>query len=359
MSVPPPFGAGPDAGLTPDRTLQTELESRIDASRNKAQIRAAGIGLVDLTAISENPSKGPFAFPFATLNTDREVPVYSLSKIAAMFGAFHLRNRVIVAAAAIGGSAKDSNDLIAQIETAWKPLVSRKIGLTPFDFPNLKDIFQFGLAAPWLPVNFSGSNSDPKKLDAYHHGKGGGKIANLGFMDRMKLMIRWSDNDAARSCVHAVSFQYMNSALAADGFADNKRNGILWLGGDFGSGPIMGQPPWDRSGTWVRANVRGIASFMALLWTNQLVSADCSRIMRDEIMRERGFGYATWLSNSTPSKARAWSKVGANGTQSEAAIIEGTPSGKQIRYIGVVLNTTISLVQEVAPMFEDTVAAVH
>ncbi len=121
----------------------------------------------------------------------------------------------------------------------------------------------------------------------------------------------------------------------------------------------MGQPPWDRSGTWVRANVRGIASFMALLWTNQLVSADCSRIMRDEIMRERGFGYATWLSNSTPSKARAWSKVGANGTQSEAAIIEGTPSGKQIRYIGVVLNTTISLVQEVAPMFEDTVAAVH
>src|SRR5262245_53496889 len=99
---------------------------------------------------------------------------------------------------------------------------------------------------------------------------------------------------------------------------------------------------------------------MALLWSNQLVSADSSRIMREQIMLERGYGYATWLSNSTPSKSRAWSKVGANGTQSEAAIIESAPpGGTLIRYAGIVLSTTINIVQEVAPMFEDAVAAVH
>ena len=93
-----------------------------------------------------------------------------------------------------------------------------------------------------MPVKFSSSNTGWQQLDPYHHGQGG-KIPGLGFMDRMKLMIRWSDNTAAGSCVHAVGFQYMNSALAADGFADNKANGILWLGGDFGLAPSWASRP--------------------------------------------------------------------------------------------------------------------
>jgi hypothetical protein len=361
MALPPPFGSGPDAGLSPDSSLQEKLDARLDASPNKAKIDQACIGLVDLTQINEDPSPGTFTFPFASRTPEKEVAVYSLSKIAAMFAAFHLRDRVSKAAANIGAGAKDVDDLVKQIETEWRPLVSHNVGLGPFGFPKLKRIFKFGLSAPWQPVNFTTSGTTAQALDKSHHDATGG---GLGFMDRMKLMIRWSDNPAAGSCAHNISYQYMAGALKADGFADNKRNGILWLGGDFGFGDgdgtaIMGQPPWDRSGTWVRANARGIASFLALLWTNQLVSADASRSMRSDLMLESGVGYATWLSNSTPSKTKAWSKVGANGSQSEAAIIDCSPGGKKIRYAAVVLSTTIPIIQEVAPLLQAAVAAVH
>ena len=33
----------------------------------------------------------------------------------------------------------------------------------------------------------------------------------------------------------------MNGSLGEDGFADNTRNGVLWLGGDFGfAGGVVG-----------------------------------------------------------------------------------------------------------------------
>ena len=127
MSIPAPFASGrPSAGLSPDNKLQTELENRINSSKNKDVIRKAGIGLVDLTQIAPDPSKGPFPLPFASLNTDKEVAVFSLSKIAAMFAAFHLRDRVAIVAPTIGSNAKDVNDLMKQIEVAWKPQVSKK-----------------------------------------------------------------------------------------------------------------------------------------------------------------------------------------------------------------------------------------
>src|SRR5262249_11275393 len=160
-------------------------------------------------------------------------------------------------------------------------------------------------------------------------------IDPLAFTDRMKLAIRFSDDMGARSIVRDIGFQYMNGALAEEGFADNKRNGILWLGGDYDPKPlsgIMGPPPLDgrKEATWVRANARGIASFLTLVWTNQLVDKASCEEMRD-ILLERRVGYATNLTNKAPGTAkRTWSKTGILTGVSEGAIIEANRGGKRL-----------------------------
>jgi hypothetical protein len=365
MAIPPPIVAGGStATFVPAGTLQTELASRLASSRFKGFFDHMGIALADLTNIGEGPSGGgAFAVPLASnIQFDTQFAVGSLSKIAAMFAAFRLRDRVGIAAASVGSSATSASDLVAKIMADWGPIISKKIPKPPFDSPKLTQIFDFGMASPW-PAAFTTSGKAWNDLRSFHDTTKD-RTNSLKFLDRMRLMIRFSDNGAAGSCVRDIGFQYMNASLAADGFADNARNGFLWLGGDFGfepTLPIMRGPPWDTGAdaTWVRANARGIISFLTLMWTNRLVDPTASREMRD-IMLERGVGFATNLSNSTVGQVRAFSKTGILSTVSEGVIVEANSSGRLLRYAGVGLSShgDPPLV-ELSKIFLATVGAVH
>jgi hypothetical protein len=364
MTLPSPFVSGNQtAGFVPAGSLDAMLKDRLSKSKFKQAFLHMGIALADLTGIGEDPDPG-LSFSIvsgANTNLETETAVGSLSKIAPMFAAFRLRERVGLAAAAVGSNAKDSDEVVENITSEWKPLVSKRISKPPQDFPNLKHMFDFSSAPPWNPT-FKDGKKGWSSLDGYHEKP---TAATLEFTERMKLMVRWSDNLAAGTCARDVGFQYMNASLADDGFAENRRNGILWLGGDFGftnTPPIMGPPPWDNRGdaTWVRANAKGILSFFTLLWTNRLVNKESSRAMRDILLERPGLGLTTDLVLNTPNVVRAFSKVGILATTSEGVIIESNTGSGLIRYAGVGLGALQDdVMKELAGIFYDCIEALH
>lgn len=365
MALPPPFASGSDAGLVPQGALQTELTDRLAKSKLSGFFPHMGVALVDLTAVPEDsePGGAPAVGFAANAKLDTEVAVGSLSKIAILFAAFRLRERVALGAGAVGGAAQNVDEVVQQIEADWKPIVSSKISKPPNDFPNLKHIFQFAAASPWKP-QFLGGTKAWGALAPFHESSRA-TINTLSFLDRLRLAIRFSDNFSSGSCVRDIGFQFMNGSLQESGFADNKHNGVLWLGGDFGfasTPPIMGAPPWDtsRDATWVRANARGIASFFTLLWAGRLVDRQSSREMRD-IMLERDVGFSTFMRVATPGVVRAFSKVGIlPGKFSEAVILEVNASGKFLRYAAVGVGaTSTQTLNELAKIFLECMKAVH
>ncbi|HZZ78285.1 MAG TPA: serine hydrolase [Gemmataceae bacterium] len=367
MALPPPFPTkSVTPGFVPAGALEKALRDKLAKSKFSGDFAHMGIALADLTSIAEDPTpSGSFSVPLGSnALVDSEVAVGSLSKIHCMFAAYFLKEQVTKAAAGVGGQASDVQDLIAKITADWGTTVRNKIAKTPHDFPDLAHIFQFNPKTPWEP-DFRNDFKSWQDLDDKHD-KGRAVIDTLEFMDRMKLMVRFSDNMASGSCVRDIGFQYLNGALAAHGFADNAKNGVLWLGGDFGyddsKSPIMGAPPWDKNAdaTWVRANARGIASYLTLVWTNRLVSQDASQDMRD-ILRDRSVGYATYIGNATPNRLRTFSKIGLLGhIISEGVIIEAKNGATAIRYAAVGLRANRSAVmKELATIFYDVIASLH
>lgn len=363
MALPPPFVTGADAGLAAGGALQTELTSRLASSRLKDSFSHMGIALVDLTNIGAGASSTSVAFA-GNARLETQVAVGSLSKIAIMFAAFSLRACVTRAAAGVASTATDVDDMVAKITADWNPIVSKKIRKPPADFPDLKRIFDFAGASPWTP-SFKGSTRDWAQLAPFHE-TSAAAISVLPFMDRLRLAIRFSDNMGSGACARDMGFQFMNGSLGESGFADNRRNGFLWLGGDFGFAPktlIMGAPPWDTSAnaTWVRASARGIASYLTLLWTNRLVDGPSSGEMREILLDRAGIGFGTFIGNATPGRRKSWSKVGIlTGSISEGVIIEAAAGSGLIRYAAIGLAATREeVLKELAKIFHATVAAVH
>jgi hypothetical protein len=366
MALAVPFGSGLDAGLAAAGPLQTQLKNRLDASSEKAAFTHMGIALVDLTNCAENSdSSGSMSVACgANVRFETQVAIGSLSKLAIMYGAFILRERVALACADVGTSATSVADMIAQVRAGWTPAIPQRIKKAPHDFPDLKRIFDFAAASPWKP-QFQGGTRSWDQLAPLHE-TSAAAIKPLPFLDRLRLAIRFSDNMASGSCARDVGFQYQNGSLGAAGFDDDKHNGFLWEGGDFGFAPhehIMGAPPWDtsRDATWVRANARGIASYLTLLWGNRLISRQASREMR-EILLDRGVGYATYIGNATPRTTRTWSKIGIlTGSISEGLIIEAkTAAGAQIRYAAVALSAArTATLENLAKVFYESISALH
>ena len=364
MALPPPFPLiAHTAGFVPGGPLQTMLADKLSKSAFKADFDLMPIAVADLTTINEGDSSKTSAKVASNALWEKETAIGSLVKIATMCAAFRLREQVKLAAAAADPKAKSAAEVVAQINKEWKTVVSQAIPKSPNDFPNLSRVFDFGKAAPWEP-QFESDNKTLKALKRYDHGSRA-VIDMLKFLERMKLMIRFSDNMSSGSCIREIGFQYTNKSLAADGFADNSKNGFLWNGGDIGYTsvpPKMGPPPWDtgKDATWVRGNARGVLSFLTLLWTNRLVSPKASADMRG-ILEDADVGLGTYLGNGTPNRLRSFSKTGIlPGNVSEGIIVECQGRAGEIRYAAVGLNATRSAAMtELGSILFECVKAQH
>jgi hypothetical protein len=332
-AVSPPF---PPQKSHPGWTSSPELEAMVKKFATKAPFTNMGIALADLTLRTRNLELANW-IDYAGVNDDKELFAASLVKIAALFAAYRLRERVREAAKSLG--AAGGSDPLPRIEAAWKPKVANAIAGRPPDFPKLDKIFSVsGPAGAWT-IDFSDTGTpwaDMEKL----HAKGVPNLGSLGFRDRMNLMISESDNRAAGSCIRDIGFQYLNGALAAEGLYDSGNSRGLFLGGGYDGGTVWGREKVVNTAQGATASA--VAHMLVLLETDRLVDAQASHEMR-WIMAHAGSFFGEGLMQAKPARtaSKIYAKVGRNDPNfDDGAVIERVVNGKLIRYAAVGLNAS-------------------
>src|SRR5215468_7078507 len=117
MTLPPPFPATP-AFTHWVKTLPLDDDLKALARRD---FPGMGIAVVDLT-ISSRTGKTPGFISYGGAEDNVERYAGSMPKIAAMYAAYRLRERLNNAAGAL--AAAKAEDVIPEVEAAWKPLIS-------------------------------------------------------------------------------------------------------------------------------------------------------------------------------------------------------------------------------------------
>jgi hypothetical protein len=130
--------------------------------------------------------------------------------------------------------------VFSALEKAWKPKLKNLFRKFPEGMPNFSEIFI-------LSVNGTAkfAENDPPFTNADldfrppHPTPGHAPISPEfksppgKFRDWMRLMLRWSNNEAASKCIRALSYPYINGMLGAAGFFNKTSKVGLWLSGDY------------------------------------------------------------------------------------------------------------------------------
>jgi len=238
----------------------------------------------------------------------------SLVKIAAMTAAYALRDAV--QRAAENRPADGAEDLLKQITAAWTEPVSNALPEGKPDFPNLlgsnlagsslKGIFAVSPAGDegqWA-IDFTSKQiladtTDPiaamnpsKRRDRYsdiNDLADSAKPKDLKFRERMELMIGWSDNWFAGTCIDDLGFQYISGCMRALGLFDPQRQLGLWLSSNYahrtwsGKGLKLPGDPKDGDKRYQGATARAIMRFLVALAADKLISETASQEMRQLI----------------------------------------------------------------------------
>jgi hypothetical protein len=365
-----PFPSSPFSLAFVDNPVLNDSVSKVGSDRDLHPLCTA---VVDLTG---DPS-------YAGFNDDDLLYVASVQKLSAMYSAFELRSRVRqqVAAATAGGlstaTAGWERSVIRDLTAAWQPKLNKAFPASlPQGFPVLDQIFTFTSSGE---VAFKSSGESDASLDRREQtapaGPGHGSIAGLEFLECMKQMLRWSNNDAASRCIRPLSYPYINGLLGAAGFFEPKPSGSssprgLWLSGDYQSrdwlpadkAAIALTPRWFWSDgktvhrvTNFAGTARQLARLLTLLAQDTLVSDPsnpqvCGE-MRGLLSGATGIGSyigAALDADGRPSTA-LYSKIGwgDDTRRHDCAIVErtvGTGDPLPFRYVVVGLGGPNDLV---------------
>ena len=291
----------------------------------------------------------------------------SVPKVAGMVAAYALRDAVQNAAAQ--SSAKSADELFKQLEVSWGPTVMNKFSDRPADFPNLATIFSATRKPKGgFSVDFKSTGEELTALEIIHHAlehadedpkvdAAGKKLANkqfaaLGFLERMKLMIRWSDNRSAGACIHALGFQYTNGTMMDLGlFIPKGKTGEfehgIWIDHNYD-----GTTWWGKSRKSLYFGVDVVAfplmKFLVALATDALISPEASqqmKVLMDRLIRD---GHSSYFEKSLWPRNwnHLYSKVGRAGhTMNDCALVERVVAGfgqTYVWYVAVLLGVNSS-----------------
>jgi hypothetical protein len=329
--------------------------------------------------------------------------VASLAKIYPMYVAFELRKRVeeqakdMIRMGLATATAGWERQVFAVLEKAWKPRLRAAFPDRPEAMPKFADIF---VLSPTGAVHFA--ENDPHLTDADLDFRPPNptpgrppispefKTPPGKFLDWMRLMLRWSNNEAASRCIRAIGFPYLNGVLGAAGFFDRSTRTGLWLSGDYLGHDWL---PGDRAGQrlsprWAALQQRKVTNFagtsfqvarlLTLLAQGRLVDPDSSTAMLELMTGDRGIGsfILRGLTGATPPRAVSAiaSKIGcgdevpppACGFTHDAAIVRvdrGADPARSIRYVAVALGGNPARgrtdLRRMAVSFHDCVTARH
>lgn len=359
-------------------TLQTCLMEVM----KKSQFSHIKTALVDLTKDVTKPE-------FAGFNHKSQVFAASVTKIAAMLGAFQLRHDLRAALKTKGSKAKTLDEFFALVGA---DLASARA--TPFPkAPELKRVVADVASGDPLAIEFRSTGETKDQLtaiiDEYHaaaarvhrarkkmnaakndaaletaakkelagalpkFAAARAKFDALGFLERMRIMVGGlvpASNYATSTVVREIGYVYIGSPLVQSGLYDIERGGGLWLAADYAgtrwnNGLALGK------GIAQSATTGSLAAFMTLLAQERLVSRASSTEMAALMKKEPNPthpGIVSWFKqgltelNDGGLIKRAFSKLGAHNGLDDCALIErhvDTGGGrKTICYVAVGLR---------------------
>jgi hypothetical protein len=380
------------AEFVPDKLLQ----GKIDAAGKYFHLRTGLEGLRLAVVYLPNSAKPVYA----GFDDQEETWVFSVAKLLMMYAAFQLRHDLGELGARSQAITQD--DLIKDARDQWatapeqrvKSILASDQSFPKAGPPDLKRIFTMVHGGEGWKVDFTRSNKTIKDLAGLHDQledsdvpTGLALLDQLGFLDRMKLAIGWSDNIAAATCVRDVGYPYMAALTLQSGLYDydqqaRKGPGGLWLGGDYTKGAVAG--PWKVSpvGEFPSAGTaKALATFMTLLARDRLVDPKASAEMRDlmdhlKIRAELFKGVPEGQAVTVPSSfffqglrhqvdlKAVYQKIGVVNVEHEAALIEvgGVDEPLPRRYVLVALGAVYrkdgeSLLSEVAAYIDRSLQA--
>lgn len=304
MAIPPPFGSPPTLSMVPNADFSSTL-SQLGKVKGLANLN---VMMIDLT---NQPKRSVGRGTTGVYNGAPTRYIASCGKVSAMFAAFRLRKNFREAAAE--ATARTADELVAEVEAAWRPLMEHTIsGLA--DFPKLKTIFDITGGNRNWEIQFS---------DRYYK--------------RMEGMIGPSHNDDASYCILNLGYQYIQGALIAEGFYTRGAGG-LWLTGDYAKGRDGPAEPSCKSNQ--AGNVEALAKFMMACSNQVLVKDSASSQMRR--MMNNAFQFRILRDLGRPVAPTSFGKlgIGFNGTYYDACHIERTTAkGTPLRYVVVILGS--------------------
>jgi beta-lactamase class A len=117
-------------------------------------------------------------------------------------------------------------------------------------------------------------------LGAFEKIADGEIVLNDETLEKLKLMIRHSSNEAATEILHRVGKEYLAELLQSPRYRlyDPQRNGGLWVGKDYSKAPVWQRDPLHNLSHG--ATALQVARFYYLLETGQLVSPELSKLMK-------------------------------------------------------------------------------
>jgi Beta-lactamase enzyme family len=242
--------------------------------------------------------------------------------------------------------------------------------------PEVRHILDLTYDTGGWNVAFKTSNLTPAKLKQIHEAQNLAIIAGLPFAERMRLMIRYSDNLAAASCIRDLGFPYIAALMRQIGLFDIPSQRGLWLALNYGD------HTWDTHGNLFAdvpyitnrrqsCTASAAAAFMTLLFQRRLLAdVDANVDMRALLRIDLG-GYSSYFHPKTTSadvrqprrdpETTYYSKVGVVDGFSEVALIERRVSDTlTLRYVLTALNAKFEEdLRELAVEVDKRLVALH
>ena len=274
MAIPGPFSWKNNLTLNPLAFQASQIAS---LRAVEPKFLSMGVALVDIS------KRSPVTF---ASNFTKTGYAASLPKIAAMFAAFYLQDRLKTIKGSLGTSS------LAQIERLlrkeWTPAIRSTVPRSARDFPDITAIF----ASP--SFDFSSS-----------------------FTRDMRAMIKKSSNSAAGRCIRRIGFDYLNGALTFSGLYSPSKKSGLWLALNY-AGRRGARIP--GMGTSQAASAQAVSLFLVNLAYDKLISARASKDMKG-VMTNAG----SWISDVMKARhpgADVYGKYGVGGGTHDCAIVK-------------------------------------
>jgi hypothetical protein len=320
-AIPSPYPTRVDPGLrtAPNDHRLSEALRMVTAQKAYEHLRLA------VADITDDPNR-----PLYVGYRDTEQTfIASSAKLAILLPAFALREAARTAAAAI--TAKNEADFFKQLAQAWRKPFERHFrgGKANNTRPDLQRILSAKRAKDTDP--FTVDFTMQEAVD----------WAQRGFHQRMLLALKYSDNEAAASCIRDLGFPYIHGVHKSAGLFT--RNG-LWVSLDFGG------RHWDPAfgGSGQAATARSLAELLTLVAQDRLVASGLAAEIRllmgtypgASAGSDLGRGILDRLPEAEEAALSLQGKIGyADGLFADAIILRRiSAKGRKLAYVAVALG---------------------